>query len=108
MCASSMTDLELLINSYSTWALTLGTNWGGLTFITPAKGKKLGECGATWSFFMQYVYLGPETDSEYTTAVDSITSVLTPYYSNATNYANWYLYVEKDLEVIIPIKEMEP
>jgi uncharacterized protein (DUF2147 family) len=52
MCDSSLTDLELLIDTQSTWGLTLDTNWGGLTYISPANGKTFADCGATWSFFM--------------------------------------------------------
>lgn len=80
MCEESMTDLETIIDTYSNWTLTLGTNWGGLAFITPTKGKVFADCGATWLFIMDYVYQGPSTDSEYITTTATLTSLLSPGY----------------------------
>jgi ribonuclease T2 len=97
--------LEQLTGQAFDWMLGHGTDFGGLTWWWSQRTDDPAWCGANWTVWVQYAYLGPPNS---TVLVDSFTNLtangpvkaaLAPFYKG---YANWFEYVDPDCEPIMP------
>jgi hypothetical protein len=98
----------LLINNYISWSSDLDKRWGGLVFITPQQSQDQSQCGGTWEFFYQYVFLGSQGETIYKMQMEKLFSVSQPISQESIKYSSWYekLSTSYSLEPIIPIKDL--
>lgn len=82
-------ELDSLMEDYVTLTKQLSDRWSGMAYFTPKKTKEdNATCGATWTAFVKYNFLGPADHAEVKHFVDEIGH--DPVSSQIENYGNYW------------------
>jgi len=71
------TGLNETVDAVIDWHLSLSSKFSGLCFLTPVEDHSVPEyCGMTYTTTLLTVYMGPETDAEFTNATSAINNTV--------------------------------
>jgi ribonuclease T2 len=101
-CSGGQELLGNLSTGVLEWMQQLDKRWSGIAFFTPQHAGPE-QCGANWSVYLQYTFLGPKSDGEAAWAA-LVALDPTPFYEDVASYATWYdAVLQYPFEYVIPV-----